>query len=146
MSFTYKYPRPAVTADIIIIKGNCPNQTILLIKRKNNPFKNFYALPGGFLDKNETLHDAAIRELKEETGIAISSLCFFNYYDAINRDPRHRTITAVFYYNITNIEINAKAGSDAKEVVWCNINNLPQNIAFDHKIIILDFIKKENQK
>jgi 8-oxo-dGTP diphosphatase len=130
MTFTYKYPRPAVTADIIILKKSNDQQFVLLIERKHPPFEGMWALPGGFLDMDETLEEAALRELKEETGITGVELKQFHTFSKVNRDPRHRTITTVFIGYADN-DIALKAGDDAAKAQWFALDKLPP-LAFDH--------------
>jgi 8-oxo-dGTP diphosphatase len=135
---TYKYPRPAFTVDIIIIQSG----KILLIKRGHPPYEGKWALPGGFMDMNETPEQAAIRELEEETGVKVKSLKQFRTYGAIDRDPRHRTISTVYFAILDdNLRINTKAGDDATEAEWFSLNNLPE-LAFDHGIILEEFSGK----
>ena len=94
-SYTYTYPRPMVTADIAVLRlVNLPE--ILLVRRNDPPFKSSWALPGGFMEMEETLEQAARRELLEETGITAGELIRFDVYDAPGRDPRGRTLTQVF--------------------------------------------------
>jgi 8-oxo-dGTP diphosphatase len=132
--YKYEYPRPALTVDIIVLRNVCTDPEILLIKRLKSPFKDSWALPGGFVDMDETLEQAALRELKEETGVNDIILNQFKAYSDINRDPRGRTISMVFI-GISKIDIEVIAGDDAKEASWFSINNLPQ-LAFDHTLII----------
>lgn len=135
---TYKYPRPAYTVDIIIIQSG----KILLIKRGHPPYEGKWALPGGFMDMNETPEQAAIRELEEETGVKVKSLKQFRTYGAIDRDPRHRTISTVYFAILDdNLGINTKAGDDATEAEWFSLDDLPE-LAFDHGIILEEFIGK----
>jgi 8-oxo-dGTP diphosphatase len=131
--YTYQYPRPTVTVDIIVLRKNMTE--ILLIKRLNPPFEGNWALPGGFLDMNETLEEAAVRELKEETGLSGISLQQLHAFSALDRDPRHRTISVVFYGILAGNHADAVAGSDAKEAKWFNLNHLPP-LAFDHDYIL----------
>lgn len=138
MSYTYNFPRPSVTVDIVLIKKN--NQ-ILLIKRKNDPFKECWALPGGFVDEMEDLPAAAKRELLEETSINLENLTQFGAYGKPNRDPRGHTVS-IIYYAIIDYEIKGKAGDDAKEIKWFSISNLP-TLAFDHEDIVQDFLEKK---
>lgn len=134
MKYTYDYPRPAVTADIIILKTISNQQFVLLIKRKHHPFESIWALPGGFLEMDETLEETALRELQEETGIAGIELKQFHTFSKVNRDPRHRTITTVFIgYAVGNISI--VAGDDAANVKWFAIDELPP-LAFDHREVM----------
>ncbi len=140
MPYCYDYPRPAVATDIIVCTSQSPYQ-ILLIQRKNPPFQNMWALPGGFMDENEQLYHTAIRELKEETGIENIELRFFGIYDAPHRDPRGRTIGIVYYTLVNNVIIQATAGDDAANLKWFYIDELPP-LAFDHQQVINDFYKK----
>ena len=133
--YTYKYPRPALTVDALVLKKETAE--ILLVQRGIEPFEGKWALPGGFVNMNELLEDACLRELQEETGLMLNSLSQFKTYDAIDRDPRHRTISVVFCgFADKNAEV--KGGDDAKNAAWFNIDELPE-LAFDHKQIIADF-------
>lgn len=137
MTYTYKYPRPALTVDAAIFREKAEEIHILLIQRKNDPFSGLWALPGGFVDENETLEEAAKRELLEETNLNIDTLIQFRAYSALDRDPRHRTISIVFYKNIDSEDdfSSIKAGDDAAQAKWFSLNNLPE-LAFDHVLII----------
>lgn len=139
MSYTYKYPRPAVTVDAAVLKNACINCEILLIKRLNPPFSNCWALPGGFVDMNETLEEAVVRELEEETGLKNIILNQFKTYSDIDRDPRGRTISVVFAGLAKETDI-VRPGDDATEAKWFSINKLPK-LAFDHEQIITELIK-----
>lgn len=130
MTYTYNYPRPAVTADIIILKKSNDQQFVLLIERKHPPFEGMWALPGGFLEMDETLETAALRELQEETGITGVELKQFHTFSKVDRDPRHRTITTVFI-GFTENNISPVAGDDAANVQWFPMDKLPP-LAFDH--------------
>ncbi|MGE0090864.1 MAG: NUDIX domain-containing protein [Bacteroidales bacterium] len=136
MPFTYEYPRPAVCVDIIVLTLDLVKPEILLIKRKFEPFKDHWALPGGFVDMDEELVDAASRELEEETSISNIKLEQFKSYGKIGRDPRGRTISVVYYGFIpVSHKYIAKADDDAAETKWFAIKSLP-NLAFDHLEII----------
>jgi len=135
MTYSYKYPRPAVTVDIILFT-NETDPKVLLIERKKPPFQGNWAFPGGFIEPDETLEDAAKRELKEETGMRVNNLEQFKTYSEPNRDPRGRTISTVFYAKIsTSIAQKAQAGDDAAKADWFLLEKLP-NLAFDHQKII----------
>lgn len=121
-----------VTVDILVI--NNETEEILLIKRLNDPFKDCWALPGGFVDENEDLEAAAHRELKEETNLEVEELYQIGAFGTPGRDPRGHMIS-IAYLGYSNDTENAKAMDDAKELKWFNINNLPK-LAFDHREII----------
>ena len=121
-----------VTVDILII--NDTTEEILLIKRLNEPFKDYWALPGGFVDENEDLEEAAHRELKEETNLEVEDLYQLGAFGAPGRDPRGRMISIAYLGYSSDVE-NAKAMDDAKELKWFKINDLPK-LASDHKEII----------
>ena len=133
-AYSYPYPRPALTVDLVILRIVNAEKRVLLIKRKHPPFKDHWALPGGFVDEGETLEQAAFRELKEETNITAISISQIGAFAAPGRDPRGWTISVAFAGNYTN---SAKpiAGDDAAEVVWWATSELPP-LAFDHCEII----------
>ncbi len=123
-----------VTADAVVFKKEKSETFILLIKRKNPPFQNQWALPGGFVENNEDLETAAKRELKEETGIELVSCEQLFTFGTPGRDPRGRTIT-IAYVGFAKENDKPKAADDAKEAKWFNIKDLPE-LAFDHQQII----------
>lgn len=131
-----------VTVDALVFLKQEQSRFILLIKRKNEPFKNLWALPGGFVEDGELVVNACQRELQEETGLNINSsqLEFSKYYDKQGRDPRSRTITFAFTAEI-NEKMEVKGNDDAVEARWFNLQNLPK-LAFDHTDIIQDAEKK----
>jgi 8-oxo-dGTP diphosphatase len=133
-------PKIFVTVDNVIVRTLDSEKELLLIKRKNNPFKDFWALPGGFVDENEDLEDAARRELQEETNINVSEIHQVGAYGKPGRDPRSHVVSIAYFAEVAN-NLEAKAQDDAKEVNWFNIKKLP-NLAFDHENIINDTIKK----
>ena len=135
MEFTYNYPRPAVTADIIILKTVNQQTSVLLIERKNPPFEGKWALPGGFMEMDETLENTALRELFEETGIKGVELQQFHTFSKVDRDPRHRTITTVFWGNANEKTPEPQAGDDAANVQWFPVQGLPP-LAFDHEVVM----------
>ncbi len=125
---------PKLTIDIIInIEGK-----IVLIKRKNPPYG--WALPGGFVDYEETVENAAIREAKEETSLDLENLKQFHVYSDPSRDPRGHNISVVFTAHGIGIP---KAADDAKEIELFSQNDLPKEIAFDHKKILSDYFKSD---
>lgn len=139
--YTYNYPRPAVTVDAILIgKRN----SVLLIERGGDPFKGKWALPGGFIELNETLEIACRRELEEETGLRVEELKQFKAFGAVDRDPRHRTISVIFY-SFLEEEITPTAGDDAAKAKWFPLDELPE-LAFDHQQILEEFKTEVLQK
>lgn len=129
------YKTPKLTTDGAIIKDG----KILLIRRKNEPFKGKWALPGGFVEYGEKVEDAVIREVKEETGLITKIKEIFGIYSDPNRDPRGHTVTIVFLLNIITGKLNAE--DDADSVKFFNLNKLP-DLSFDHRIIIEDIKRR----
>ena len=125
---------PAVTVDCVIVADNSAVKSVLLIRRKRDPFKDCWALPGGFVDINEDLHDAACRELKEETGLAVNGLRQLFTVGTPGRDPRGRTIS-VIYGAITSKKLPPLAGDDAASAAWFCCDTLPP-LAFDHQKVL----------
>ncbi len=132
--YEYDYWRPAVTVDNVVFSFDGTHLNTLLIRRKNEPFKGKWAFPGGFLDENETLEDAARRELKEETGLTPKHFTEVGAFSGLDRDPRGRTITVAFASAIRPNETKVKAGDDASEARWFPVSETPA-LAFDHETI-----------
>ena len=131
------YKIPSLTADIFIFDDDF---NFILIKRKNDPYKDCWALPGGFVEYGESVETAAIREAKEETSIDVELKSLVNVYSEPDRDPRGHTVTVAFTAkgNMNNM----KADSDAKEIAIFSAENLDEiEIAFDHEEIIKDCLK-----
>lgn len=141
MPYIYDYPMPAVTVDVVVLRHNKEGKEVLLIKRKNEPFRNYWALPGGFIDIDEDLKDAALRELREETGIIADSAKQLFAVGTPGRDPRHRTISIVYYVKYDEETMQTTAGDDAIETRWFDVTNLPE-LAFDHNHIIIKALQK----
>ena len=142
MAYTYKYPRPSVTADCIVMTSEAVPQ-VLLIKRAKEPYKGYWAFPGGFLNMDETTEQCAIRELEEETGLKISEVQQVGAYSKVDRDPRDRTIT-VAYLAIIRKPTEVNGQDDAAIAKWWKINSLPP-LAFDHADIMKEVIAKYHQ-
>jgi len=124
----------AVTVDAVILYRKAGILNVLLIKRKNEPFRDQWALPGGFLEENETMEEGAKRELEEETGLKLEKLQQVGAFGTPGRDPRGRTISIAFV-GLIDAEPKVKASDDALDVKWFNMSDLP-NLAFDHLKII----------
>jgi 8-oxo-dGTP diphosphatase len=129
------YPKPSVTVDTIIFAMKDSEIFLLLIERKHDPFKGKWAIPGGFVDINESLADAACRELKEETTLTNVELEQFHSYGDPGRDPRGRTITVSYRTLLAKIPGDIKGADDAADARWFPIDALPE-LAFDHQKII----------
>ena len=128
----YKNPFPA--ADIAAIRDGC----VLLILRRNPP--EGWALPGGFIDYGESAEDAAVRELREETGLIAGNLRLVGVYSAPGRDFRFHTLSVVYRADVTGVLV---AGDDAREARWFPLGGLPDRIAFDHRQVIADALRAE---
>jgi 8-oxo-dGTP diphosphatase len=135
MEYTYKYPRPAVTADCVVITKEAEPK-VLLIQRGADPYKGCWAFPGGFMNMDETTEQCAIRELEEETGLKVSTVRQIGAYSKVDRDPRGRTIT-VAYLAIIDKPAQVTGQDDAAKADWFPLLALPE-LAFDHADIITD--------
>lgn len=138
MDYTYKYPRPAVTADCVVMT-NEPLPKVLLIQRGADPFKGAWAFPGGFMNMDETTEQCAIRELEEETGLKVATVHQIGAYSKVDRDPRGRTIT-VAYLAIVDSQKEVMGQDDAEKAEWFPITELP-HLAFDHYDIMTDAVR-----
>lgn len=139
MTYTYKYPRAALTVDAIVFRKPTSPE-VLLIQRANEPYKEMWAFPGGFVDMQETVEDAVVRELFEETGLSNINLKQYYTFSALERDPRHRTVSVVFV-GMTDTNALAIAGDDAKNTQWFALDSLPE-LAFDHAEILEKLLKE----
>ncbi len=133
MPYTYQFPRPALTADIVIFGFDGSQLKVLLIQRNLDPFSGSWALPGGFLHEDETLEACAMRELYEETHFTPAFLDQFRTYSAIDRDPRGRVVTVAYMGLMPIAEV--RGGTDASDAQWFSLSQLPE-LAFDHKDIL----------
>ena len=132
---------PAPTVDVAVIDG----ERILLVKRSNEPYKNRWVLPGGFVEYDETVENAAAREVLEETGVQIRLESILGVYSDPERDPRGHTLTTVFIGRPVAGE--PVGGDDAADAFWVNLESLDSSIlAFDHPLIVEDLKRwlKEN--
>ena len=133
-SFSYPYPRPSLTVDVALDTREA-SPRVLLIQRKADPFKGKWALPGGFVDENERLVDAARRELNEETGIEQADLEQLHTFGDPGRDPRGWTVSVAYLALVSPDQLKPVAGDDAAEVGWFTLAELPP-LAFDHADIL----------
>lgn len=138
--YSYKYPRPAVTTDCVLFSEDANgNLCVLLIQRGDDPFKGYWAFPGGFLNMDEDAETGARRELLEETGLEVGSMDQVGCFSAVDRDPRGRTISIAFYAFVPMIE--AHGGDDAEDARWFPVQTLP-TLAFDHDLMLQAALKK----
>ncbi len=141
--YSYKYPRPALTTDCAVFCHVENTKYVLLIERAQEPFANTWALPGGFVDMNEDLEQAAYRELKEETGFENCKLEQFKTYGKVNRDPRGRTVSVVYKGTLKLNKLPKVTGmDDAKQAQWWAVDNLPK-LAFDHDLILSELLNSK---
>lgn len=134
-TYTYRYPHPAVTADCVIFGFDGEQMKVLLIERGLEPYKGMWALPGGFMRINETIEEAARRELFEETGLNGVFMEQFKAFSDVDRDPRERVVTVAFIALVRPADYRLVAGDDAANALWFDHNMLPP-MAFDHAEII----------
>ena len=136
MAHTYEYPRPSVTVDGLIFRIMGGRLEVLLIQRKKEPFKGQWALPGGFMEMDESPEEGVVREVQEETGLKLDAVLQLGAYGAVNRDPRGRTVS-IAYIAFVEDRVEAKAADDAAAVKWVDLNSIVQeNLAFDHAVIL----------
>jgi len=140
--YIYEWPRPMVTVDAVVFTFSGDKAKVLLINRGSEPFKGQWALPGGFVDIDEELEDAVARELEEETGLAGVRLEQMHTFGKCGRDPRGRQITIAFMGIATKGQNKIKAGDDAAQARWFDINKLPKDMAFDHDEVVKFAVEK----
>jgi 8-oxo-dGTP diphosphatase len=143
--YIYEWPRPMVTVDAAVLRFLKDDIKILLIKRRKEPFKGCWALPGGFIEMDEELEDAAARELKEEAGVSGIKLEQLKTFGTIGRDPRGRQISVVFF-GVSKGKEAITAGDDAAEANWFSTKKLPKRIGFDHREIIQEALRGRRVK
>lgn len=143
--YQYKYPRPALTVDCVVFGINDGDLQVLLIQRAHAPFAGAWALPGGFVDMDETTDEAARRELQEETGLKDVFLEQLYTFSAVDRDPRERVVSIAYYALVPTATHAPEAASDAAGVNWFDASHLP-NLAFDHDEIVATALSRLRNK
>ncbi len=135
MAYSYEFPRAALTVDCVVFGLDSEDLKVLLIQRGIDPFAGKWALPGGFVRLDESLEDAARRELQEEAGLSKVFLEQLYTFGDPGRDPRERVVT-VAYYALVNIgDHNVKAATDARNAAWFSVTDVP-SLAFDHAKVL----------
>jgi len=124
-----------IAADAMIFSKSGDHWQLLLVKRKNEPFKGMWALPGGFVEDDKELEAAAIRELGEETGLKIPAMRQLHTFGKVGRDPRGRTVSATYYGFLDAPDQNVAGNDDAAEAKWVNIKDI-NTMAFDHREVL----------
>src|SRR5438874_6322421 len=135
MPHTYQYPRAALTVDCVVFGFDEGELKVLLIERALEPFKGKWALPGGFVRVDETLDEAARRELEEEAGLRNVFLEQLYTFGAVHRDPRERVVSVAYYALVKLADFSTKAATDAADARWFPISKVPR-LAFDHADIL----------
>jgi len=135
MAFAYEYARPALTVDCVVFAVDDAELKVMLIQRGRAPFRGHWALPGGFVHVDESLEDAARRELLEETGLRQVFLEQLYTFGDVERDPRERVVSVAYYALVKLSEHALRAQTDATDAAWFAVSKLP-SVAFDHARII----------
>jgi 8-oxo-dGTP diphosphatase len=141
MAFTYEYPHAALTVDCVVFGLDADELKVMLIKRKFAPYAGRWALPGGFVKMDETLDEAARRELEEETGLRNVFLEQLYSFGAVERDPRERVVSIAYYALVNLDKHDVRAATDASEAGWFGVHDTP-SLAFDHADILQMALKR----
>jgi len=144
-TFDYPFPRPSLTVDVVVFSSTGTDLQVLLIERKEEPFAGKWAIPGGFVNEDESLEAAAERELKEETSVGGQFLIQFGSFGDPDRDPRGWTISVAFLAFATDKKMKVRAGDDAREADWFDVMELPP-LAFDHEKIMHAAVHRLHQE
>ena len=135
MPHTYEYPRAALTVDCVVFGLDDDELKVMLIQRGQPPFEGQWALPGGFVHLDETLEEAARRELEEETGLHKVFLEQLYTFGAVERDPRERVVSVAYYALVKLSDHKVQAATDARDAAWFGVHDVP-SLAFDHAEIL----------
>ena len=142
--YTYEYPHPAVTTDCVIFGYDArEGLSVLLVERGGEPYKGCLALPGGFMNIDETAEAGALRELREETGLETAHIEQLGCFSDVDRDPRERVVTIAFMALVRKTEV--RGGDDAASAEWYPLSALPE-LAFDHDRILKVALERLKQK
>ncbi len=135
--YSYKYPRPALTVDCVLFGWDMQTEQlkVLLIERAHDPYKGFWAFPGGFVDMDETADVAAARELEEETGVTNVYMEQLYTFTGVERDPRERVVSVAYFALVKPHKHKVVAASDATRAQWIPLSEI-EKLAFDHAIIL----------
>lgn len=135
MTHSYEYPRAALTVDCVVFGLDDEDLKVMLIQRDLPPFEGEWALPGGFVHVEETIDEAARRELEEETGLENVFLEQLYTFGALDRDPRERVVSVAYYALVNLFDHRVQAATDAREAAWFPAHDVP-SLAFDHVDIL----------
>ena len=144
--YVYQWPRPMVSADAIVFTFVRNRAKVLLIERGREPYKGKWAFPGGYVEMDEELEDAAARELEEETGLTGIALEQMHTFGTCGRDPRGRQITVAFTGIAGSRQRTLRPGDDAAKARWFDIEKLPSELAFDHEEVAKFAISRLKRK
>ncbi len=145
MASTYEFPRPALTVDAVVFGLDDEDLKVLLIRRDLEPFKDSWALPGGFVRVEESLEEAVRRELREEAGVSQVFLEQLYTFGAVERDPRERVVTVAYYALVKLSDHRIKAATDARDAAWFAVSEAT-NLAFDHERILAVALERLQNK
>jgi 8-oxo-dGTP diphosphatase len=145
MAFTYQYARPALTVDAVVFGLDDQDLKVLLVQRDLEPFLGKWALPGGFVRVGESLEDAVLRELREETGISQVFLEQLYTFGAADRDPRERVVTVAYYALVKLSDHRVKAATDARDAAWFAVSEAA-GLVFDHDRILATALERLKNK
>ncbi|MFB6257497.1 MAG: NUDIX domain-containing protein [Flavobacteriales bacterium] len=136
--YCYEYPRPGLTADAVIFgfDREAEKLYVLMVRRKKPPFEGHYAFPGGFVEPDETVEEACLRELKEETNVVAEQLKEVGVFSDPNRDPRGRIISVAYFGLVDKAEQTPQGGDDASSAEWVLPESIEETFAFDHGEIL----------
>ncbi len=135
MPYTYQHARPALTVDCVVFGFDEGDLKVMLIQRDASPFEGKWALPGGFAQIDETLENAALRELEEETGLQNIFLEQLYTFGDLQRDPRERVVSVAYYALVKLKDYRLQAATDARQAAWFSVSDVP-SLAFDHNRIL----------